>query len=234
MKTVLYSALLVLLKGYLKLVWATARVTVDAGPLRDRALADGVGMVYGIWHGRMLFATRDLFSGMKFTVIVSRSEDGAGATRILDAWGIGAIRGSSASQRNPSKDKGGREALSGAIGFLKDTPNGALGLTPDGPRGPRFTCKPGIAAIASRAGRPVVVVGASASPAIEVRSWDRFLVPLPFARIAIRWSEPLDPPEDLGRDAVEAYLDRINSALRAKTREADEICGRTARLAELA
>ncbi|MEL6680741.1 MAG: lysophospholipid acyltransferase family protein [Pseudomonadota bacterium] len=233
MRSVLYSVLQVILRGYLTFVWATARVTVEGGAAREAALRGELSAIYGIWHGRLLFATRDLFSGLKFTVIVSRSEDGSGATRILEAWGIGAIRGSSASPRNPTKNKGGREALSGAVRFLRDGA-GTLGVTPDGPRGPRFQCKPGIAAMAVHAQRPVVVVGASASPAIEVRSWDRFLIPLPFSRIVVLWSEPLSPPVDTTRDATDGFLARVNEALRAQTREADRRCGRTRTAAELA
>jgi lysophospholipid acyltransferase (LPLAT)-like uncharacterized protein len=73
----------------------------------------------------------------------------------------------------------------------KHVENGVtVAFTPDGPRGPRHVFAPGALIVAQRTGRPIVGIGVSASRAWHVRSWDRHLVPKPFATVTLRYSQP--------------------------------------------
>jgi hypothetical protein len=73
-------------------------------------------------------------------------------------------------------------------------------LTPDGPRGPRYSVQPGFVLVARRCGLPVYPVGVAAEPAWEANSWDGTVVPYPGARVVIHVGEPLEPDDHPDRD----------------------------------
>lgn len=214
---------------YLRLVWATARVEVeDAGGIRARAIRGETQLVYCIWHGRLLGVTADLRDGVELSGIASRSSDGDFASWMLEPFGAKMIRGSSANPRKPTKDKGGAAALAAALRVLQTDPSGIVALTPDGPKGPRGVCHHGVAAIATRAGVPVVPVAWSARRALQFSSWDRALVPLPFTHIHFKWGAPLRPPSsDAPKEGVETFRQEVERALLDLTIAADIAAGRS-------
>lgn len=213
---------------YLRLVWATSRVTVSGNTvLRDAALAGRARMVYAMWHGRLAGATYDSLKGIEITAIASRSADGELAARFVAPFGMKVIRGSSANPRKPTKDKGGAAAMVAALRFFRGNEHGTIGVTPDGPKGPRGVCHHGVATIAIRAQVPVVPAAWSARRAIRFRSWDRFLMPLPFSDITYLWGEALTPPTEADKDTVERFRQEVERALLDLTVEADRRAGRT-------
>ncbi|NIQ54300.1 MAG: DUF374 domain-containing protein, partial [Gammaproteobacteria bacterium] len=111
----------------------------------------------------------------------------------------------------PVRGSSSRGAGAGLRNLLREAGAGrSVVLTPDGPRGPRQTMKPGALVVAQLTGLPVVPVSAGASRAFWFDSgWDRFLVPAPFARIVIGYGEPHPVP----RDADETELDARSRAL---------------------
>jgi lysophospholipid acyltransferase (LPLAT)-like uncharacterized protein len=103
-----------------------------------------------------------------------------------------------------------------------------VGFLPDGPRGPAGIAKPGVIALARASGAPLVPVGFSASPAKRFGSWDRAILPLPFARVRCSYGEPMRVPKKVSREALEglrselgAALDRMNLGLDAELGIAD-------------
>ncbi len=177
---------------------ALTGVARTAGPALVRALGatwrirfagrDGVDaarrahgpVLYVTRHGLLLpaaYAHRD----RRIQVLVSESRDGETIARVIGALGFGTVRGSST--------RGGARAVvemaaRGRAGF-------DLAITPDGPRGPRGSAAPGTAVVAARSDLPVVAIGVGASRAWRARSWDRFLVPKPFATVWIVYGPPL-------------------------------------------
>lgn len=217
-----------LLHIYLRLVWLTARMEISGNTaLRTRALNGQVSLVYSIWHGRLLGATYDPYCGLAITAIASRSGDGEFAAQFLEPFGIKMIRGSSSNPKKPSKQKGGAAAMAAALRFLRETPDGIIAMTPDGPKGPRGVCHFGVAAIAMRAGVPVLPLAWSSSRALTFNSWDRAMVPLPFTRIHVVWGDELAPPTDYAdRDVVERFRLDVENAMLAVTVAADRLAGR--------
>ncbi len=146
----------------------------------DAARAAHGPVLYITTHGVLLplaYAHR----GRRIQVLVSESRDGETIARVIEALGFGTVRGSST--------RGGARAVvemaaRGRAGF-------DLAITPDGPRGPRGSAEPGAAVVAARADLPVVAIGAGASRAWRARSWDRFLVPKPFADVWVVYGAPL-------------------------------------------
>jgi lysophospholipid acyltransferase (LPLAT)-like uncharacterized protein len=136
------------------------------------------------------------FADTQSVALVSLSRDGDLFTRLVARWRFDTVRGSSS--------KGGRESLAGLIDTLRS--GRKVFITPDGPRGPRHSMKPGAITVARRAGVPLVLCRISAGSAIYGSNWDRFLIPLPFTRIELELIT-IDIPQGADR----AVMDRLNT-----------------------
>lgn len=151
--------------------------------------------VVAFWHGEMLpvwFTMRCLSP----TAMVSASKDGGILTQLLLDWKYGVVRGSSS--------QGGSEALAAITAAAQQ---GVVCVTPDGPRGPRHQMKPGAVIAAHRAAVPLVLVRARIhGKKVFERSWDRFELPLPFARVDIFIDEPLTIPADADREEIDRFI----------------------------
>ncbi|WP_162844977.1 lysophospholipid acyltransferase family protein [Pontivivens insulae] len=191
-----------------------------------RADAANAKVVYICQHGRLLIVTGDAHSGIPIIGIASRSGDGDFALQFLEPFGCKAIRGSSGDPRKPDKDKGGRAALRAARDYMKNNDKAVFALTPDGPKGPRGRCKPGAAVIAASSQTPVIASAFSARHTLRFKSWDHFMMPLPFSRIQVVWSAPLMPPDQSDREAIGQFNQQIEELLIETTREADRLAGR--------
>ena len=82
--------------------------------------------------------------------------------------------------------------------------------------------------LAARAGRPLVPVASAASRAWVLRSWDRFRVPQPFARVVVAYGEPIVVPEPLDPAAAESWRLRLEQALEQLTRDVARRAGEPA------
>src|SRR5262249_9356731 len=145
----------------------------------DAEIARGARCIFAFWHSRLLplaFTHRD----RGIAVLVSRHRDGEIITRVIERMGFVAGRGSST--------RGGEEGVRDMIEWAARAH--LLAIPPDGPRGPAEIVKPGLVYLASRTGRPVVPVVATARPAWRLRSWDGFRVPRPFARVTVTYGAP--------------------------------------------
>jgi lysophospholipid acyltransferase (LPLAT)-like uncharacterized protein len=98
-----------------------------------------------------------------------------------------------------------------------------LGITPDGPRGPAEIVKEGLLYVAARSGLRIVPLATSARPSWVLRSWDRFRVPKPFARLVVTYGAPIAIPEP-----DEAARERVEAALRSVTEAAARASGELA------
>lgn len=113
--------------------------------------------------------------GTGVALVISEARDGRHLAAFAERLGYRVVPGSST--------RGGARALAGAIRVLRE--GGTVAFTPDGPRGPRREFKAGFLRAAQRTGALVVPMHAEARWARRLRSWDRFLLPLPGARIEV-------------------------------------------------
>ena len=110
---------------------------------------------------------------------------------IIRRWGAGVLRGS-------SKRSAG-QALKDMFGVLVAEKT-SLVITPDGPTGPLHEFKPGTIMLARMTKAPIILVAYAAKPCIRWNSWDRFILPLPFSKVAIAIAEPYRVPPGTGAD----------------------------------
>ena len=195
----------------MRLLALTWRKKAVHGERRNELLKGEESCIAVLWHGRMLTAVPQ-FSDVDARILVSMSGDGQLAFDLLKRFGYGTLRGSSS--------KAGSRALREMIGSLRSSMT--VTITPDGPRGPRHSVSRGPAFLARETGLPIVAVGFGVDRAWYLRSWDRFTIPKPFAKVAVSYAEPLRLPKDASDDDLRAAGDRIRELLQGAEREAFE------------
>jgi hypothetical protein len=85
--------------------------------------------------------------------------------------------------------------------------------------------KLGVVATASRVGCPIVPVATVASRAWQLPSWDRFGIPMPFARVLLLFGQPIQVPGGLSRRELEAYRLQVQGAILDQTNHLQEVLG---------
>lgn len=215
------TALPSLAVAYLKAARACLRMVRDDSPKGEAILARGRPVVACFWHGRLL-PVAVCWRGTGANILISRSRDGqliAGTARKL---GHDVIEGSTArGQRN----RGSVPAARQVIAQLQA--GRYVGITPDGPRGPRMRASAGAIRLAQLAGVDLVPVAAALSPAVRVGSWDRTIVPLPipFSRAAFLIGEPIAVPRDARSVEIERLRLLLETEMNQLTAAADDIVG---------
>lgn len=190
-------------------LFATCRVEIRGQEILDDLAAQNRLALGGFWH-ETIGVMACIHRNRGYCTLTSISFDGELAARFAHRFGFIAVRGSSS--------RGGVAALSHLEKQVRDGPGVAYTL--DGPKGPRRKAKAGVAYVAGRTGMPIVPGAAAVSRAWRLRSWDRFIVPKPGARILMQYGNPIDAPQDttaaaarLTAEHVEQELNRLHEAL---------------------
>jgi len=203
-----YAIIIFLARGVLALLAATCRLAPVRGALHlDRLQADGSAAILSYWHQMQIFCGHLLLAraqrGLKVAFLTSPSVSGEVPAAIIRRWGAGVLRGS-------SKRSAG-QALKDMYDVLVGQKT-SLVITPDGPTGPLHEFKTGTILLARMTKAPIILVAYAAKPCIRWNSWDRFIVPLPFSKVAIAVAEPFRIPPGAGTDD----LGRLRQELEAR------------------
>lgn len=197
--------------GYIRLVRATGRWTIENADAASRRVAEGKPFIACFWHGRLLMIPHAWAYAAPIHILISHHQDGRLIADVLDRFGIGTIAGSSS--------KGGKSAVLRMIRMLRH--GEYIGITPDGPRGPRMRAGLGVIRTAQRTGVPIVPVSFAASRRRVFGSWDRFVLALPFARGVIGIGEFIEVPPDADAETLERLRRRLEDDLNNLTGELD-------------
>lgn len=184
--------------GIIRFWWLTCRVVrVEGSGHVDAALAKAPSLIPCYWHQHQLFCGRYLLDqrarGLQVGWLISPSVDGELGAMMVQRLGGHVIRGS-------STYTGARALRDYYQALVKEGTSPAI--TPDGPQGPRFKFKPGAILLAQMSGRPILPMAYAASRAWLVK-WDKFVIPVPFARIAIAIGEPRYVPRVMDAAQIE-------------------------------
>ena len=195
-----------LLCPILRLYSATFRVTVENEEAWMAYLQGGGRVLLCTWHQQFFAAIEHFKSYESFnpSLMISKSQDGDIIARIAGKQGWHAVRGSS------SRDGGA--ALKEMTERLRQSR--LAGHIVDGPRGPAGIVKAGVISLARATGAAVVPFSTTADRAWYFNSWDRFLLPKPFARVTIRFGQMLHFPADDGHQAFEAQRALLEEVMR--------------------
>jgi lysophospholipid acyltransferase (LPLAT)-like uncharacterized protein len=172
--------------------------------------------IYAVWHNRLALCLQAYFGYARkrnrtpgMAALVSASRDGALLAAILEAFGVRPVRGSSSRR--------GGQALVELTSWAERGYD--LAITPDGPRGPCYVVQEGAIALAQVTGLPLIPASYSLNWKWRAKSWDRFIVPLPFARCDVIIGKPVCVPREASEVEREALRKQLEAELRAISRD---------------
>ncbi len=169
-------------------------------------------VIIAFWHQRLLMMPFLPHRG-RVGMLISQHRDGEFIARAVRLFGIDSIRGSTT--------RGGLSALRGMIRFFREGAN--LAITPDGPQGPRHVVQIGAVELARQTGAPILPVTYAASRKKVFSSWDGFIFPYPFSKVAFLWGEPIFVPGDTGKQGLEEKRFLLEESLKKITEQADRM-----------
>ncbi len=199
--------------AYLRALRRSMTIAVRGEEALRSAREDPGRYILAFWHSR--FAMMPFgYPDRRLVVLSSRHRDSQALARILHRFGLESAWGSTT--------RGGAAGVHAVIRKVREGYD--VGVTPDGPKGPRRRAQSGVVAIARLSGLPIIPVSFSASPARRLRSWDRTLLPRFFSRGLFVYGPPIrvprkadDAEQESYRLQVESELDRITDAADLET-----------------
>ena len=197
------------------LAFATTRWRIQGRENAEALMREGQPFICAFWHGRLMLAPYGWPKGTPIHVMISRHRDGENIARATRHLGVVPILGSGT--------RGGVAAGRASLRLLKE--GKYIGITPDGPRGPRMRVQPGIIALARLSGAPIMPISFAVSRRKVANSWDRFVIALPFGRGVYLWGAPLYVPSDADKAALEEARLTLEERLNALTAQADRMVG---------
>src|SRR5262249_43552959 len=171
-------------------------------------------VIYCLWHNRLALCMQAYYSYARkrnptpgMAGMVSASKDGAFLAAILKGFDVEPVRGS-------TSRRGSQELLE----VTSWADNGYdLAITPDGPRGPRYVVQDGVMSLAQVTGLPIIPFSYYTLWKIQLKTWDRFQIPLPFSRCIFRVSPPIRVPREMSDEKREHLRQELQRALLENT-----------------
>ncbi|CAA6606186.1 conserved hypothetical protein [Rhodospirillaceae bacterium LM-1] len=202
--------------NYIRLIHATHKVTTENRHIPEAFWSQQKPFIMAFWHGRIFLMPYIWPKNHSFHMLASQHRDGLLISRTVAHLGIDSIAGSTT--------RGAGPAVRAIIKKIKQ--GGCVGITPDGPRGPRMRSTDGVINIARLSGVPILPVTYSAAPSRFMKTWDRFLLPRPFGTgILFMWGEQITVPRDADDEQVAHLNQLLETRLNAMTAEADRRMG---------
>ncbi|MBQ3240552.1 MAG: lysophospholipid acyltransferase family protein [Akkermansia sp.] len=165
-------------------------------------------VIVSLWHNRTFvpcyFYKYVLKGSVQMSMLTSASKDGAMLATVAEDYGMRAVRGSS-----------GRRGVAGFLDMMRELKAGySMCITPDGPKGPRYRCHPGVIKLASVSGLPIIPVGIDIPHCWRInKAWDGFVIPKPFSKVILRWGAPLYVPENISDAEIKVYCERLEQLM---------------------
>jgi lysophospholipid acyltransferase (LPLAT)-like uncharacterized protein len=200
---------------YIRLVRNTGSWHVEGAAIPAAFWDKDEPFILAFWHGRIMMMPYCWRRDKPINMLISQHRDGQFIAKTVSHFGIDTVAGSSS--------KGGSAALRAMLRSLKQ--GQAVGITPDGPRGPRMRAADGVIHVARMSGAPIIPCGFSARRRKLLGSWDRFTVAYPFSRGVFVWGEPVRVPSDASPEALEQARLAVENGLTDVTQAADRLMG---------
>ena len=194
---------LIIWAGYvvIRLIGPTLRVCISREEGAQETLAQRP-LIASFWHSCLIPATY-ICRGLGVRVMSSNSYDGEYMGRIIHKFGFVAVKGSSS-----------RNAVRALLGLRRALEDGwTVAFTLDGPRGPRHQVKPGPVALGRSSGVPLTMFHAAVDKAWVLNTWDRLMVPRPFARVLVRFGKLIRVPGDASEEDIERFGGELQASL---------------------
>jgi len=199
---------------FIRLLHLCMRVEYRGQNRLEAARRESGNYILAFWHSRFVMMPY-VYPDARIVVLASSHRDSRMLGNILTRFGLVRVEGSST--------RGGTAGLRKLLRKVREGYD--VGITPDGPKGPRRVVKEGVVATARFTGLPIIPVTFSAYPARRLKSWDRTLIPRLFTRGLFVIGDPLRIPRSADEEAMETYRQELESVLNRLTDEADRETG---------
>jgi lysophospholipid acyltransferase (LPLAT)-like uncharacterized protein len=200
---------------YIRVVHVTGTWKIEGEAHANDLHESGRPFVLAFWHGRLMMMSYAWRNRSHVNMLISGHPDGRFVARTISHFGVQNIVGSTT--------RGGWSAMRTIVKTLRN--GGIVGITPDGPQGPRMRASDGVIKIARMANVPILPLAFSASKRKVLSTWDGFVLPLPFARGVFLWGKPIDVPNDADKTAMESRRLELEDSLIDLTERADRLMG---------
>lgn len=198
---------------YLWFIFKTTRWTYVGLEHPEHLIKENIPFIAAFWHGRLAMLPFLWRWNKPFYMLLSEHGDGRFIAKVISHHNIKSIYGSST--------RGGAQAALACVKALKQ--GNCMGITPDGPKGPRHEASEGLVHIARLSGAPIVPASYALKRHRFLRTWDKFLVPLPFTQGIFVIGEPIYVDSDKSDSARDASRTQLKHALLKVETEADRI-----------
>jgi lysophospholipid acyltransferase (LPLAT)-like uncharacterized protein len=202
-----------LMARYIKFVFKTNRWSKHSWDIAEGYWRERKPFIVCFWHNRSMMQMCFWESNIPFHMLNSAHRDGQLFAHTIGYFRLRTIAGSTS--------KRGTQALREIISALKK--GDCIGITPDGPRGPRFKVSEGVIQISKLSGVDIIPCASATTRRKVWGSWDRFILALPFGRGAIVIGEPIKPPQS--KEDIAKNLSLLEKRLQQVTDQADALCG---------
>ena len=206
--------------AYLAFVHGTSRLICEPADYEER-FRPLAPYIVAMWHGQHFMTPFVRPKSLPAKVMISRSRDGELNAIVARRFGMGLIRASGGRTGAQIKKRGGARGFLEAVRTLE---NGeSLAMTADIPKGPARQAGMGIVMLARASGRPVMPTAYASRRRIDLPSWDKASVNLPFSRAAFVVGEPVEVPPDTSDETLENFRQLVELRLNQATERAYEI-----------
>ncbi len=174
---------------YVYIVYISSQKTFINKDNFDKLILENKSFIYALWHDQLLLSPFTWQTRNRIDILISKHKDGDIIADLIKYHGFNSIRGST---NNPSKEKE-KNTISSIRKIIKTLKaNVSIGITPDGPRGPRHKVSEGTINIARISNKKILPMALAYKEQWVLNTWDKFIIPKPFNKICIVWGDTID------------------------------------------
>ena len=198
---------------YIRAVNLTSSIQFENESIPKQFWNDDKPFILAFWHSQLMMIGFAWKKKQNVNILASSHSDGR----------FGAIVGKYFNLNNiQTSEKNKSVSLRSIFKLLND--NNYIGITPDGPRGPKEIVSEGIIKIAKTSKVPIIPIGFWSSKNFKLKSWDSFLITLPFSKCSFVWNKPLEIPYNIQENQIQHYQKLLQEKINQSVKKAQNNC----------
>ena len=198
---------------YIRAVNLTSSIQFENESIPKQFWNNDKPFILAFWHSQLMMIGISWKKNKNVNILASGHSDGR----------FGAIVGKYFNLNNIQTSKKNKSIyLRSIFKLLND--NNYIGITPDGPRGPKEIVSEGIIKIAKTSKVPIIPIGFWSSKNFKLKSWDSFLITLPFSKCSFVWNKPLEIPYNIQENQIQHYQKLLQEKINQSVKKAQNNC----------
>jgi hypothetical protein len=198
---------------YIRAVNFTSSIQFENESIPKQFWNNDKPFILAFWHSQLMMIGFSWKKNKNVNILASGHSDGRFGAIVGKYFNLNSIR---TSKKNKSI------SLRPIFKLLND--NNYIGITPDGPRGPKEIVSEGIIKIAKTSKVPIIPIGFWSSKNFKLKSWDSFLITLPFSKCSFVWNKPLEIPYNIQENQIQHYQKLLQEKINQSVKKARNNC----------